>query len=92
MSLSDKYTALTFFSFLDFLVPVDFVDFIEDVLEAEGDSLIDEALDKAGEAIFFDFIEDLKILSFNFKNTFIQHGLSWPTDDWYLFSDIYWFY
>ena len=44
--------SLTFFSFFDFLVPVDLVDFIEDVLDAEGDNLIDEALDNAGEAIF----------------------------------------
>ena len=52
--------SLTFFSFFDFLVPVNFEDFIEDVLDAEGDNLIDEALDNAGEAIF-KFIEDLKI-------------------------------
>ena len=52
--------SLTFFSFFDFLVPVDLEDFIEDVLDAEGDNLIDEALDNAGEAIF-KFIEDLKI-------------------------------
>ena len=52
--------SLTFFSFFDFLVPVNFEDFIEDVLDAEGDNLIEEALDNAGEAIF-KFIEDLKI-------------------------------
>ena len=52
--------SLTFFSFLDFLVPVDFEDFIEDVLDAEGDNLIDEALDNAGEAIFLFVIKDLK--------------------------------
>ena len=62
MSLYDLMTmtltqeiSLTFFSFLDFLVPVDFEDFIDDVLDAEGDNLIDEALDNAGEAIFLKF-------------------------------------
>ena len=53
-------TLHTFFSFFDFFPPVDLEDFIEDVLDAEGDNLIDEALDNAGEAIF-KFIEDLKI-------------------------------
>ena len=86
------HLSLTFFSFLDFLVPVDFEDFIEDVLEAEGDNLIDEALDSAGEAIlYFIFSKSKNIKRFNFYNILI-HPTWLKLTNWYLFADIYWFY
>ena len=41
----------TFLSFFDFLGPVDLDDFMEELLEAEGESFIEEALEIPGEAI-----------------------------------------